>query len=311
MRYVTFAKKNKMRVLIAGATGLIGKPLVAALRKRGDEVWFLTTDESKKDSIAGAQGFYWDPKNHYCPKEAVQDVSVVINLAGASVSLPWTKKQKNEILQSRLDTAKAIKLALKKQNHDVHYIGASGISGYASSYSLNYNDQDQTFGSGFLAEVVRQWEMVTHSGHIKNTTTAAVRTGLVLSREGGVLPQILRPIKLGLGSVLGTGKQYQSWIHIDDLVAVYLWIIDQKFSGNINAVAPKAVTQQKMTQDIAQKLRRPLWLPSVPASILRRILGERSALVLDSQWVIPEILLNADFEFKYPKFRQAIADLLS
>ena len=148
-------KKNKMRVLIAGATGLIGKPLVAALRKRGDEVWFLTTDESKKDSIAGAQGFYWDPKNHYCPIEAVQDVSVVINLAGASVSLPWTKKQKNEILQSRLDTAKAIKLALKKQNHDVHYIGASGISGYASSYSLNYNDQDQTFGSGFLAEIGR------------------------------------------------------------------------------------------------------------------------------------------------------------
>ena len=126
-----------MRVLIAGATGLIGKPLVAALCERGDEVWFLTTDESKKDSIAGAQGFYWDPKNHFCPEEALEGVAAVINLAGTSVSLPWTKKRKHQILQSRLDTANTLKMALKKVNQKVHYIGASGISGYASSYSLN------------------------------------------------------------------------------------------------------------------------------------------------------------------------------
>jgi uncharacterized protein (TIGR01777 family) len=300
-----------MRVLIAGATGLIGKNLVAALLKRGDEVRFLTTDQRKKDSIAGAQGFFWDPQNHFCPKEAFEEVSVVINLAGASVALPWTKKHKNEILQSRLDTAKALKLAMKNQDTQMHYIGASGISGYASSYSLNYNDQDQIFGSGFLAEVVRQWETATHKGHRKNVTTAAVRTGLVLAREAGVLPKIIKPIKWGMGSVLGTGKQYQSWIHIDDLVGVYLWVIDQEFSGNLNAVAPKPVTQEKMTQVLAQHLRRPLWLPSVPAAILRLILGERSALVLDSQWVIPEILINANFAFKFSKIRQAVTDLLS
>lgn len=300
-----------MRVLIAGATGLIGKNLVAALLKRGDEVRFLTTDQRKKDSIAGAQGFFWDPQNHFCPKEALEEVSVVINLAGASVALPWTKKHKNEILQSRLDTAKALKLAMKNQDTQMHYIGASGISGYASSYSLNYNDQDQIFGSGFLAEVVRQWETATHKGHRKNVTTAAVRTGLVLAREAGVLPKIIKPIKWGMGSVLGTGKQYQSWIHIDDLVGVYLWVIDQEFSGNLNAVAPKPVTQEKMTQVLAQHLRRPLWLPSVPAAILRLILGERSALVLDSQWVIPEILINANFAFKFSKIRQAVTDLLS
>jgi uncharacterized protein (TIGR01777 family) len=300
-----------MRVLIAGATGLIGKNLVAALLKRGDEVRFLTTDQRKKDSIAGAQGFFWDPQNHFCPKEALEEVSVVINLAGASVALPWTKKHKNEILQSRLDTAKALKLAMKNQDTQTHYIGASGISGYASSYSLNYNDQDQIFGSGFLAEVVRQWETATHKGYRKNVTTAAVRTGLVLAREAGVLPKIIKPIKWGMGSVLGTGKQYQSWIHIDDLVGVYLWVIDQEFSGNLNAVAPKPVTQEKMTQVLAQHLRRPLWLPSVPAAILRLILGERSALVLDSQWVIPEILINANFAFKFSKIRQAVTDLLS
>ena len=101
-----------MRLLIAGATGLIGKHLVAALLMRGDEVRFLTTNHNKKNSLDGAQGFYWDPKNHFCPKEALDGVSVVINLAGASVSLPWTKKHKNEILQSRLDTAKALKLAI-------------------------------------------------------------------------------------------------------------------------------------------------------------------------------------------------------
>lgn len=300
-----------MRVLIAGATGLIGKHLVAALLKRGDEVRYLTTNHFKKDLIKGAQGFYWDPKNHFCPEEALDGVSVVINLAGTSVSLPWTKKRKQEILQSRLDSAKALKLALKKSDHKVHYIGASGISGYASSYSLNYNDQDQTFGSGFLAEVVRQWETATHKGHRKNVVTTAVRTGLVLAREGGVLPQIIKPIKWGMGSVLGSGKQYQSWIHIDDLVAVYLWIIDHEFTGNINAVAPKPVTQEKMTQVLAQHLRRPLWLPGVPASILRRILGERSALVLDSHWVIPEILMQSNFSFKYSKIRPAVADLLA
>ncbi len=300
-----------MRVLIAGATGLIGRHLVTALLERGDEVYYLTTNRSKTSSLAGAKGFYWDPKNHFCPKEAVEGVSVVINLAGASVSLPWTKKHKKEILQSRLDTAKALKLALKKHEQKIHYIGASGISGYASSFSLNYNDQDQTFGSGFLAEVVRQWEMATHKGHGKNVTTAAVRTGLVLAREAGVLRQILRPIKWGMGSVLGSGKQYQSWIHIEDLVGVYLWIIDNEFAGNINAVAPIAVTQKKMTQVLAQHLRRPLWLPAVPAQFLRLILGERSSLVLDSQWVIPEILTRANFGFKFSDLRYAAADLLS
>ena len=299
-----------MRLLIAGATGLIGKHLVAALLMRGDEVRFLTTNNNKKNSLDGAQGFYWDPKNHFCPKEALDGVSVVINLAGASVSLPWTKKHKNEILQSRLDTAKALKLALKHQDQKVHYVGASGISGYASSYSLNYNDQDQTFGSGFLAEVVRQWETATHKGHSKNVTTAAVRTGLVLAREGGVLPQILRPIKLGMGAVLGSGKQYQSWIHIDDLVQAYLWIIDNEFSGNINAVAPTSVTQEKMTQVLAQHLRRKLWLPAVPAWALRFMLGERSSLVLDSHWVLPEILMQAKFDFKFGNIRQAVSDLL-
>jgi uncharacterized protein (TIGR01777 family) len=300
-----------MRVLIAGATGLIGKPLVAALLERGDEVLYLTTSRDKTRSIAGAQGFYWDPKNHFCPKEALENVTVVINLAGASVASPWTKKHKTQILQSRLDSAKALKLAMKNYDTPLHYIGASGISGYASSYSLNYNDQDQIFGSGFLAEVVRQWETATHKGHRKNVTTTAVRTGLVLAREGGVLPQIIRPIKWGVGAVLGSGKQHQSWIHIDDLVGVYLWIIDKKLSGNINAVAPEPVTQEKMTQVLAQHLRSPLWLPAVPAFVLRTFLGERSALVLDSQWVIPEVLTRAKFAFKFSNLRHAVTDLLS
>lgn len=300
-----------MRVLIAGATGLIGKPLVDALLERGDEVLYLTTSRDKTKIIAGAQGFYWDPKNHFCPKEALENVTVVINLAGASVASLWTKKHKTQILQSRLDTANALKLAMKNYDTPLHYIGASGISGYASSYSLNYNDQDQIFGSGFLAEVVRQWETSTHKGHRKNVTTTAVRTGLVLAREGGVLPQIIRPIKWGLGAVLGSGKQHQSWIHIDDLVGVYLWIIDNKFSGNINAVAPEPVTQEKMTQVLAQHLRRPLWLPAVPAFVLRTLLGERSTLVLDSQWVIPEVLTRAKFAFKFSNLRHAVTDLLS
>lgn len=300
-----------MTVLIAGATGLIGRHLVAALLKRGDEVRFLTTHPTKTESLDGAQGFYWDPKNHFCPEEALEGVAAVINLAGTSVSLPWTKKRKHQILQSRLYTANTLKMALKKVNQKVHYIGASGISGYASSYSLNYTDQDETLGSGFLAEVVRQWEQATHQGHRQNVSTTAVRTGLVLAATGGVFPQILKPIKWGVGSVLGTGRQYQSWIHIDDLVRVYLWVIDQEFTGNINAVAPKPVTQEKMTQVLAQHLRRRLWLPAVPESILRLMLGERSALLLDSQWVIPEILAQANFTFKYSKIRLAIADLLS
>lgn len=299
-----------MRVLIAGATGLIGKPLVVALLERGDEVRFLTTDNQKKNSLNGAQGYYWDPKNHFCPKEALEDVDVVINLAGTSVSLPWTKKRKNEILQSRLDTAKALKLALKHQDQKVHYIGASGISGYASSYSLNYNDQDQTYGSGFLAEVVRQWETATHQGHGKNVHSAAVRTGLVLAKNGGVLPTIIKPIKYGVGAILGSGKQWQSWIHIDDLVRIYLWVIDNDFNGNINAVAPKPVTHEKMTQVLAQHLRRKLWLPAVPASVLRLLLGERSSLLLDSHWVLPEILVQAKFDFKFGKIRLALTDLL-
>lgn len=299
-----------MKILIAGATGLIGKPLVAALLRRGDEVNFLTTDDQKKHTLKGATGFYWDPKNYFCPREALEGVSVVINLAGTSVSLPWTKKRKQDILQSRLDTAHTLKVAMKSDKHPLQYIGASGISGYVSSLSLNYTDHDQTLGTGFLAEVVRQWENATHQGHRNNVSTVAVRTGLVLARAGGVLPQIMKPIQYGFGAVLGSGKQWQSWIHIGDLVAVYLWIIDSGFSGDINAVAPNAVTHKKMTEVLAQHLRRRIWLPAVPAFILRMFLGARSSLILDSHLVVPEILIQSNFEFKYSTLRKAIVDLL-
>ena len=301
-----------MRVLVAGATGLIGRPLVQALLDRGDEVHYLTSNKNKYQALAGATGFYWQPERHQCPDEALAGVSVVINLAGASVSLPWTKKRKHQILQSRLDTAKTLELAIAERSETVkHYISASGISGYASTQSINYTDRDEILGSGFLADVVRQWEAAILPFEKMGLKTTAVRTGLVLAKNGGVLPKIAQPIRWGVGSVIGSGKQHQSWIHIDDLVAVYLWIIDQGQTRVINAVAPNAVSQKEMTRLMAKVMKRPLWLPPVPSGLLKLFLGERSALVMDSQWVIPEILIQEAFDLKFPDLQEALTDLLT
>ena len=305
------SQKKFMRVLVAGATGLIGRPLVQALLNRGDEVYYLTTDKNKCQTIAGATGFYWEPEKYKYPEKALVGVSVVINLAGASVSLPWTKKRKQQILKSRLNTAKTLEQAIASQAiRPKQYISASGISGYASAQALKYKDQDEILGKSFLAEVVRKWEAAVVPFEDLDIKTTRVRTGLVLAKTGGVLPQIVSPVRLGLGSVIGTGLQHISWIHMDDLVAIYLWIIDNQKTNSINAVAPYPVTHQEMMQIIAKTLRRPLWLPKVPAWLLRIILGERSDLVLDSQWVIPEILTREKFKFKYSKLEAALSDLL-
>jgi uncharacterized protein len=301
-----------MTVLIVGATGLIGKSLVKSCLSRGWRVHFLTTRKGQLNQIDGAYGFLWNIDQSFIDKACFDGVSVVVNLAGTPVSLPWRKANKRKILNSRILGARLLNdtLAALKGHQVQRYIGASGISGYPSHPSHCYQERDAADAATFLGDVVRQWEDAALSFKILGMSVAMVRTGLVLAPNGGVLSQIAQPIKMGFGAVLGQGKQWQSWIHIDDITAVYEYLMEATGQGVYNGVSPSPVQHDTMTYAIAKQCRRRIILPKAPRFALRLLLGERSALVLESQCVHPDRLMKENFNFKYTTLVSALKDLL-
>lgn len=300
-----------MKVLIAGATGLIGKELVSQCLDENIQVNFLTTQKSKITSQPNHQGFYWNPAKGEINPEAFKDVSVLINLAGATVSKRWTATYKKEILQSRVTTAQVLYNYLNNNTHFVKkYISASGISVYPSSLSHLYTEDDTIVSSSFLGEVVKVWEAEADAFSALGITVSKVRTGIVLSKNEGALPKIIQPIKMGVGAPLASGQQWQSWIHIKDIAGIYLHLIKNNLEGIFNAVSPDPVTNERMTKCIAKFYQKKIWLPNVPAFVLKLILGEMSALVLESQLVSAEKIVEEGFQFHYVNLETALEDLL-
>ena len=301
-----------MTVLIVGATGLIGKQLVNECLSKGWQVHFLTTRRDQINQLHGAKGFFWSIDKALIDEACFEGVSVIVNLAGTAVSLPWKKSIKRKILDSRVNGAGLIYEALSSIKHHqvTRYIGASGISGYSSDLERWYDETYAADAPTFLGDVVRQWEAAAQRFESLEIDVAVVRTGLVLANNGGVLTQITQPIKMGLGAVLGHGKQWQSWIHINDIVGIYTYLMTAQGRGVYNGVAPNPVTHDTMTHAIAVQCRRKIILPKAPGCVLKVILGERSALVLESQCVAPQRLLNDKFKFAFSTLDEALEDLL-
>lgn len=300
-----------MIILITGATGLIGSSLVAACLENGHIVHYLTTSRNKIETKENYKGFYWNPSKGDIDTLAFEGVSCIVHLAGASISRRWTKKNKKLILHSRITSANLLYTSLQKQEHNVmHFISASGIGIYPHSLTKLYSEEDMEVDDTFLGQVVVAWEEAADRFLKLGIDVAKVRTGLVLSAEGGALPAIMKPVKLGLGAPLGSGKQWQSWIHIDDLSSIYLSIIENEWEGIYNAVAPNPVTNKKLTQLIALYLQVPLWLPNVPGIFLKLILGEMAVLVLKGQLVTSKKIEALGFNFKYFNLESALDDLL-
>ena len=301
-----------MKLLITGATGLVGQGLVQKCLESGWEVNYLTTSKNRLNSdVVGLHGFYWNPISTKIDENALDDVSVIVHLAGASIAQRWTVANRKKILDSRVKGAQLIFDALTRNNIKIkHFISASAIGCYPSSLTTQYDESFEGYAQGFLGEVVEAWENAALTFKNMGCKVSLMRTGIILDSKGGALPKIINPIKFGFGAALGSGKQWQSWIHIEDTVNYYHHVITQNLEGIFNVVAPNPITNRELTKIAAQLLKRPLWLPAVPAFVLKALLGKMATIVLESQYVIPAMAQSIHFSFKYTETAKALKDCI-
>lgn len=301
-----------MKILITGATGLIGIELVKLLVSKNHTVNYLTTSKSKIESKPNYQGFYWNPQQGKIDENCIYGVDVIIHLAGANIAKRWTDKYKQEIIESRTLSSELLYNLVKKHSNQVkQIISASGTASYPESYSKVYDETTQETEDSFLSNVVKKWEESVNAFQVLGLKVCKLRTGMVLSNVGGALPEMVKPIKMGFGAAMGNGKQMQSWIHIDDLINMYCFVVENQLEGIYNAVSPDPVTNQELTKVIANTLNKPLFLPNIPQFIMKLILGEMSYLLFSSKNLSSQKISNEGFHFKFPKIDGAIADLYS
>ena len=260
------------KVLITGGSGFIGTHLSPVLKSKGYEPVFLTT--GKRREINGIKAFHWNPSIHQMDSEALDGVSVIIHLAGATLSKRWTPSYKQVIVDSRINGLQTLKQALERKGDKVtHILSASGIAIYPESKD-NPVREDHEPGAGFLAEVCKLWEL--YADHLTPHTErlTKIRIGYVLDNKQGGLKPLITLAKTGLISPNGSGNQMMSWIHIDDLVRMILFLLENGETGVYNAVAPTPVTNREFMKTLAQTLNRPSFLPAIPSGVFKAILGE-------------------------------------
>ena len=298
-------------ILITGSTGLVGKALVKMCLSQGHIVHYLTTQKSKIILTENCKGFFWNPQLDLIDICCFEGVEVVINLAGSSIAQRWTSLAKSSILSSRKQALELLHSIIKENKfHIKHIISASAIGIYPDSKTRYYNEDFNGNDNSFLRTVVRSWEGVLKSFKSLGIKTTILRIGIVLDKHQGALPKISGPIKAYIGSALGSGEQWQSWIHVDDLVRMFMYVIDLKLYGVYNAVAPNPVQQMDFVKSVASIFNRPLIFPKVPEFLLRFVLGEMSALALESQRVCAKKIQDQGFEFNFHELGAALDDLL-
>jgi uncharacterized protein (TIGR01777 family) len=302
-----------LKVLITGATGLVGSALVTELRQAGIHVHYLTTRKEKIRDEVDFKGFHWDPSENQIDQDCFEGVSAIVNLAGATIASRWTPSYRKKIQQSRIESLQTLKTGLSRlDSHQIEYLlSASAIGIYPSSHTEFYTEENTEVDPGFLGQTVVKWEKAAKEFSALGIPLGILRIGLVLAGHGGALPEIARPVRLGVGAPLGNGQQWQSWIHLRDLAGMMRFCLEERLEGVYNAVAPNPVTNQKLTREVATILKRPLWLPKVPAWALRMVLGKMSQLLLASQRVSSEKMESEGFSFEYKNVHRALADLLS
>lgn len=299
-----------MRILITGATGLVGKELVNLLLSKYHSVHYLTTSKSKIKSQPNYQGFYWNPEQGKIDENCLYEVDAIIHLAGANIANRWTNAYKQEIIESRILSAELIYNMVRKTPNQVkQFISASGTAIYPESYTKVYDETTKETEDSFLSNVVKKWEESADRFQVLDVKVCKIRTGVVLSNLGGALPQMAKPIKMGLGAAFGNGRQIQSWIHIEDLVELYSFAVEKQLEGVYNAITPNPVSNKELTKVIAKTLKKPLFLPNIPQFVMKLILGEMSYLLFSSKNLSSEKIRNLGFRFKFPKIQEAVSEL--
>ncbi len=292
-----------MRVLISGASGLVGSALVPSLEAAGHRVRRLVRQRCEEPDAA-----FWDPAAGTLDAGALDGVDAVVHLAGESIAAGrWSAEVKRRILESRVEGTGLIAEELAALEAPPALVAASAI-GYYGDRGVEPMDEESPSGEGFLAEVCRRWEAAAQPARDAGSRVVHLRIGMVLSRRGGALQRMLTPFKLGLGGTVGDGRQFMSWIHLDDLVAVIEHALaDGELAGAVNAVAPQPVSNREFTRTLGRVLGRPTLVP-VPAPLVRLAFGEMgSELLLASTRVVPARLEGAGFAFRFPELEAALA----
>jgi len=296
-------------ILITGATGLIGTRLTELLVNRGHTVSQLSRS-SKSGKI---KAYRWDIPQRHIDDDAFNGVDTIIHLAGAGIAdKPWTKHRKQEILESRTESSRLLFETLKKDKKKVSaFISASAIGYYGIESTNERLSESAPPGNDFLATVAKQWEAEVDNISTLGIRVVKVRTGIVLSEQGGVLKEVAKAVKYFVGSPLGSGNQIISWIHVEDLCQLYARAVEtESMAGAYNAVAPNPVTNRELTKCIAKVLKKPLILPPVPEFALRFLFGEMADLILYGSKVSSEKIEATGFRFQFTNVEDAVRNLL-
>jgi uncharacterized protein (TIGR01777 family) len=302
-----------MKIVVTGGTGFVGKYVSKRLSESGHEVSILTRSAAKaKKIIPWASLIEADPRISGEWQQFVADSDAVINLAGNSIFTIWTDSARRSILDSRILTTRNLVEAFAGSHQDRVLINASAVGYYGSRMDDEFMDESSPPGREFMSEVCVEWENEAKKASQSGVRVCLCRFGIVLGRGGGALSKMLPAFRYMLGSSIGGGRQWMSWIHLEDLYNIFSSILnDQKFSGPINCVAPNPVRNAEFAKILARTLGRPMFLPGVPAFLLHNLLGEFSRVVLMGQRVIPRNLTEIGFSFRFPTLQQALEDLLS
>ncbi len=292
-----------MRILITGASGLVGTALQKSFAEKGYEMLLATRGEPKTENQ-----LQWSVEEGFADAEKLEGIDAVVHLAGESVNgLRWTNEKKKAIRDSRVHGTRNVVEAISKLKHKPKVFVAASAIGFYGERGDEELTESSNVGSGFLAEVSREWEAESRRAEDAGIRTVLLRTGIVLSKDGGALGTMLLPFKLGVGGVIGSGKQWMSWISLDDHIAVINYVIENDaIRGAVNAVSPHPVTNEEFTKAMGDVLYRPTFIP-LPEFAVSMLLGEMGdALLLASTKVLPKRLEDAGFEFNYPDLKVAL-----
>ena len=297
------------RTLITGGTGLLGGFITRLLEKEGREVAYLSR---RPDHVSRIKAYEWDAEKQFIDPACLKDTNTIIHLAGAGVAdQRWTPARKEVILQSRTRSTALLHKLLSEHPHQVKSVICASAIGYYGYDNGDWKTEDSPPASDFLADVTKAWEDAEDRLAETGVRVVKIRIGIVLTMEGGALKELARPIQWWAGAPLGSGNQFMSWIHIDDVSRIFVHAVyHEEMSGAYNSVAPDPVTNKEFTKQVARAMNKPLILPNVPPFAMKMLVGEMAEMLLGGSRVSSDKIRGAGFSFNFPQLPEAIADLI-